>query len=264
MCTAVLVRRSGHRWPVILGANRDEMTDRPWCAPGRHWPDRPEVVAGLDELSGGSWLGVNDWGVLAAVLNQPGCLGAAPDKRSRGELVLEALDHAEAAVAAEALADLAPEAYRGFHLLIADSRTTFWVRHPGENARPGAGMHVEPIPDGVSMLTAQDLNDTAASPRIARFLPAFRDAAPPDPDRAEWQDWERLLATRVSGDESPETAGMAFALASGFATVSSSLIALPARPERLDEEPRAPVFRFAAGPPDTTSYETIPTVPQLS
>ena len=40
---------------------------RPWKAPARHWPDRPNVVAGLDELAGGSWLGMNDEGVVAAV-----------------------------------------------------------------------------------------------------------------------------------------------------------------------------------------------------
>ena len=48
MCTFVILRRHGHEWPVIVGANRDEMIGRPWQAPARHWPDRPEVVAGLD------------------------------------------------------------------------------------------------------------------------------------------------------------------------------------------------------------------------
>ena len=85
----VILRRPGHRWPVLIGANRDEMIDRPWQPPGRHWPDRPDVVAGLDSLAGGSWLGINDWGVAAAVLNRHGSLGPASERRSRGELVLE-------------------------------------------------------------------------------------------------------------------------------------------------------------------------------
>jgi len=84
MCTLVLLRRPGHQWPLILGANRDEMVGRPWKPPGRHWDDRPNVVAGLDELAGGSWLGVNDEGVVAAVLNRVGTLGPADGKRSRG------------------------------------------------------------------------------------------------------------------------------------------------------------------------------------
>jgi len=48
MCTLVILRRPEHDWPVVIGANRDEMTDRPALPPGRHWPDRAEVVAGLD------------------------------------------------------------------------------------------------------------------------------------------------------------------------------------------------------------------------
>ena len=68
MCTLVLLRRPGHDWPLVLAANRDEMIDRPARPPARHWPDRPEVVAGLDELAGGSWLGLNDHGVVAGIL----------------------------------------------------------------------------------------------------------------------------------------------------------------------------------------------------
>ena len=60
MCTIVLLRRPGHPWPVVLAANRDEMRDRPWRAPGRHWSDRPQVIAGLDLTGGGSWLGLNE------------------------------------------------------------------------------------------------------------------------------------------------------------------------------------------------------------
>ena len=54
MCTVVILRRPGHDWPLILATNRDEMTDRPWRPPGRHWPDRAEVTAGRDELAGGT------------------------------------------------------------------------------------------------------------------------------------------------------------------------------------------------------------------
>src|SRR5205085_12253931 len=110
MCTLVILRRPEHAWPVIIGANRDEMIDRPARPPARHWPDRAEVVGGLDELAGGSWLGLNDWGVAAAVLNRHGSLGPAAGRRSRGELLLEALDHADAVSAAAAPGHLEPAA----------------------------------------------------------------------------------------------------------------------------------------------------------
>src|SRR5690242_10004918 len=153
MCTLVILRRPEHAWPVIIGANRDEMIDRPALSPGRHWPDRAEVVAGLDLFAGGSWLGVNDWGVAAAVLNRQGSLGPAAGLRSRGELVLEALDHADAVAAAAALVHLDPAAYRTFNLIVADNRDAFWLRHAGV-----ARVEVHPIPDGLSLIAASDLN----------------------------------------------------------------------------------------------------------
>src|SRR3546814_11448942 len=45
MCSIVILHLPGHRWPVLIGANRDEMLDRHWDPPARHWPDRPGVVA---------------------------------------------------------------------------------------------------------------------------------------------------------------------------------------------------------------------------
>ncbi|HYD98983.1 MAG TPA: NRDE family protein [Alphaproteobacteria bacterium] len=246
MCTLVLLRRPGHAWPLLAAANRDEMAGRPWRPPGRHWPDRPEAVAGLDELAGGSWLGLNDWGVMAAVLNRAGSLGPAPDKRSRGELVLEALDHADAFQAAKALMDLDPRAYREFNLVVADNRNAYWLAHRGDGA-----MALEKLPPGVSMITAHDRNDAARSARTRRYLPLFEAAAPPDPDGGDWAAWQALLGSRES-DGGPEGA-LCIATDFGFATTSSSLIALPSA-ERTEA---APVWLFAAGSPDAAEYRPV-------
>src|SRR5260370_41550003 len=87
MCTLVILRRPDDRWRVLIGANRDEMIDRPWQAPGRHWPDRPEVVAGLDILAGGSWPGINGWGGAAAGRNRHCSPRALPRRPPPRELV---------------------------------------------------------------------------------------------------------------------------------------------------------------------------------
>ena len=131
MCTVVLLRRPQAPWPLLLAANRDEL--RSGRGGRRHGIGRIARTwsPGLDVQAGGSWLGVNDDGVVAAVLNRVGSLGPAAGKRSRGELVLEALDHADAAAAAAALVDLDPDAYRPFNLLVADARDAFWLRHAG-------------------------------------------------------------------------------------------------------------------------------------
>jgi uncharacterized protein with NRDE domain len=220
LCTVILLRRPGHRWPFILGANRDEMRDRPALAPARHWPDRPEITAGQDVLAGGSWLGLNDHGVAAAILNRVGTLGPAAGKRSRGELVLDALDYPDAAEAAAALSALDPEAYRPFNLVIADNRDAFWLAHRGHD-----GMTVQQIPPGLAMLTARELDD-ATSPRIRRYRERFLAAPAPAPDRDDWQGWRSLLEdTEPDPALGPESA-MRFMLPVGFGTVSSSLIAL--------------------------------------
>src|SRR6185437_12671664 len=187
MCTLILLRRPGHDWPVVLAANRDEMIDRPARAPARHWPDRPEVVAGLDELAGGSWLGLNDHGVIAGILNRFGTLGPAPGQRSRGELVLEALDHADARDAAAALAALDPRAYRSFNLIIADNRDAFWLRHADPTGT--TPITVQDLKPGLAMIAAGDLDDPE-TPRLRRFRPRFAAAAAPDPGSRDWQAWE--------------------------------------------------------------------------
>src|SRR5216684_7110346 len=224
MCTLVILRRPEHAWPVIIGANRDEMIGRAAKSPARHWPDRPEVMAGLDLLAGGSWLGVNDWGVAAAVLNRHGSLGPAAGQRSRGELVLEALDHPDAVAAAEALSYLDPTAYRTFNLIVADNRDAFWLRHSGTGR-----IVAHPLADGLSLIAAGDVNEIE-TPRLALAGPRFRAAPAPDPDRAEWTAWQDLLGDDTALPGAPAEAPLRFRTARGFATVSSALIALPAEP----------------------------------
>ncbi|MBX7199674.1 MAG: NRDE family protein [Rhodospirillaceae bacterium] len=246
MCTVVILRRPGHAWPVILGANRDEMLNRPWLPPARHWDDRPDVVGGKDELAGGTWMGLNDTGVVACILNRHGTLGPAAGKRSRGELVLEALDHPDAATAAEALSEISPRAYRPFNLVIADNRDAWWVALTGDKVR------VKPIPTGISMFTAFERNDPA-DPRIGGYLPRFEAAPTPDPDAKDWKGWQDLLGT--TGGEGERA--MSFRLASGFGTSSSSLVALPSVARAFGAEKMQPVWLFAPGAPESTAYQPV-------
>jgi uncharacterized protein with NRDE domain len=248
MCSVVILRRPGHDWPLLLGANRDEMGDRPWRPPARHWAARPWVIAGQDQRAGGSWLGLNDHGLIAGVMNRTGSLGPAAGKRSRGELVLEALDHADSREAAAALADLAPGAYRPFNLVLADNRDAYWIRNTGEQ------IDVAEIPAGISMLSAHELNDAASSRRIHRYLPRFRAAPAPDPAAGDWHAWQALLASTAFEPGGGPHDAMTIVEANGFATLSSALIALPAAGSQA-----RPIFLFAAGRPDEVPYQVIAT-----
>lgn len=246
----VILHRLGHDWPVLIAANRDEMLDRSWSAPARHWPDRLEVVAGLDNLAGGSWLGINDHGVVAGILNRVGALGPSTGKRSRGELVLDALDYADAVDAAEALSSLNCSAYQPFNLVLADNGGVYWLRHDGVSP-----IHCETVPPGLSMFTAYGRN-SPESPRVNHYLPHFEEAKVPEPATGNWDSWVTLLASQAfDEDGSLEHAGMCISTPPDFGTVNASLIALPAASSSTER----PLWRFAAGPPNKNSFAIVNT-----
>lgn len=223
--------------------------DRPWRVPGRHWPDRENVVAGIDELAGGSWLGVNDEGVVAGILNRKDSLGPDENLRSRGELVLEALDQTDAVYAVEAIADLNPASYRSFNLFVADNRDAWWLRSIGPKARK---VEVFEIPEGVSMLTAWDLN-AEGSVRTSFHLPLFTDAVQPDPENQDWQRWEELMGSTDHAPNSVTGEAMLIQTDRGFGTLSTSLIAL----ESSEIYNARKIWRFLDRSDETTPYFSV-------
>jgi len=237
MCTVVLLIRPAHAWPLVLAANRDEMLDRAWDPPAAHWADQQDIVAGRDRSGGGTWMGVNRHGVVAAVLNRQGSLGPAAGKRSRGELPLLALVHRSAAEAAAAIAALDAGAWRSFNLVLADRTGAVFVRGLG-HGHPDA----QPFTPGLHMVTAHDPDDPD-SPRVARHLARFRAAPAPQPD--EWDAWQAILADR-SG---PSGEQINVVPRAGFGTVCSSLLAIPAA--------SPPTWLFAAGPPHATPFQPV-------
>ena len=224
------------------------MIDRTWDPPGRHWPDRPQVLAGRDKLAGGSWFGRNDHGVFSAVLNREGSLGPTKDKRSRGELVLDALDHSNANEAAKALRAINPDSYRGFNLVIGDNTNIFHIA----NRAGEKDLSVENFPGGLSMLTSQEINDQRNA-RIKTFLPMFQDAEPPDPENGNWAAWQTILSNNNYDPAFDPTAAMCITSDWGFGTVSSTLLALP----ELGAKDIKGIYLFAAGQPDRTEYHLI-------
>lgn len=229
MCTYVFHFDASANWPFIIAGNRDEMKSRPWSAPADHWPDRPGLIAGLDQTAGGSWAGMNDDGVVACILNRWDTLGPADGKRSRGEIVLDALDFADAADAADALSALAPGAYRGFNLVVADNRDCFWLRSvEGEN------IEVHTVATGTHLISHGDLDDFSTR-RIARYLPKFQGlGAPQNPDDPRaWDEWRALLSDgSLDPGDDPKSALRVDLPDIGFGTSSQSFMAVRAMSAR--------------------------------
>jgi hypothetical protein len=237
MCTVVTLFRPGHSVPLQLAANRDEMLARAWDPPSAYWPDQPDVVAGRDRSGGGTWMGINRAGVVAAVLNRVGSLGPAPGKRSRGELPLLALRHASAADAARAMTQLDAGLWRSFNLLLADRGGAIFLRGLGQGR-----VAAQALAPGLHMVTAHDPDDLA-SPRVSRHLPRLRAAPPPDEDRGAA--WQAIL----SDDAGEAGEQINVTPRGGFGTVCSSLVAL--RGDATAE------WLFAAGPPHKVRFQPV-------
>jgi hypothetical protein len=243
MGTLVISRRPCTTWPLLLAANRDELYSRPCLAPARHWPDHPRIRAGLDLRAGGAWLGVNDDGVIAGLLNRYGTFQLDPGSRSRGNIVLRTLDHVSAGRAAAAFAALDPTGWPPFDLIVVDTGDALCHR--------GGTMAVTAIPSSLHMVKGGDLDD-AASPRLRHYPARFRAAPVPEPGAGRWQGWQAILADQQGPAGRPEAALCNAEIpipGAGLAgTVSSALLALPRRATR------PAVFLHADGPPDRAPF----------
>lgn len=128
-------------WPVVVAANRDEALDRPSVGPFR-WPQG--FIAPRDERALGTWLGLTRSGLFVGVTNRfPTVRDAA--RRSRGELVAQALDAPSAPALHAWVSTVDPKAYNAFHLMYADATAAFVTWSDGERLHRLAlepGLHV--------------------------------------------------------------------------------------------------------------------------
>jgi uncharacterized protein with NRDE domain len=94
MCILFIAVDQHPVYPLVIAANRDEYHARPTRAM-HYWGDSPGILAGRDLREGGTWLGVNRHGRIAAVTNfrLPG--NHDPHSASRGELVSRFLRNQE-------------------------------------------------------------------------------------------------------------------------------------------------------------------------
>ena len=79
-------------WSVIICSNREERLYRASTYPGRHWKNQyPHIIAGKDEEKKGSWIGINDYGLVAIIHNRKLNVKNMHNRKSRGKIVLKIL-----------------------------------------------------------------------------------------------------------------------------------------------------------------------------
>jgi len=187
MCLVVVAHAAAARYRFVIAANRDELHARPTRSAG-WWPEPPGLLGGRDLLAGGTWLGVDRRGRLAAVTNvRDGTPREAP--RSRGALVTHYLGSAEpaASFAAQLTADAG---FAAFNLLLLDGAELQYASNRAPPAQLAPGVHaLSNAPLGVEWPKT-----ASAKEGVARLLAAA------DPLEGLFE----LLATRSNADSAEE------------------------------------------------------------
>jgi uncharacterized protein with NRDE domain len=125
MCLVLLALDNHPDYSLIVAANRDEFYDRA-TSPAEFWSDAPTVLAGRDLKAGGSWLGIDRRGRLAAVTNYRQGQRENPAPRSRGQLVSDFLTSDVSAIEHMERVRREADLYNGFNLLTLDSGGLFY------------------------------------------------------------------------------------------------------------------------------------------
>lgn len=165
----------------MVAANRDEFRARPSEGPMIRQGRTGRILAPRDLEAGGTWLGLNDRGVFVGLTNlrpdrfdpkeADGPARARPGLRSRGEVVMAALESRSAADAAIVLGELEEEAYNAFQLLVADeqeARLAIYRERP-EIIALQPGVHV------VGNVDDRRPHGRAAQPRVRKLMRVRRE-----------------------------------------------------------------------------------------
>ncbi|UPM42496.1 NRDE family protein [Halocatena salina] len=243
MCTLIIAWQVFEKTPILLGANRDELYDRP-SHPPRIIDRDPQVLAPIDEESGGTWIGYNENGVVAAITN--GWVDADLDgERSRGLLVRDALERQNATAACRTVErELDTRTYDAFNLLVADENSALLIEYDG---RPSVstlspGVHVVMNVGYDTEYAIHSARPDASRQQAENGRRLYEHLQPRPAESA--QRWHERVANALSDHE--------FGVCihgDGFGTRSSSLI-------RIDSDGRDQ-YAFADGPPCRTDFERI-------
>lgn len=198
--------------------------------------DDPVVVAPQDAEADGTWLGVNEHGLVVAITNRRTDLEGV---RSRGLLVRDALACPDAVTAARFVEQaVGRDEYAGFNLLLADAADAVYLEWDGELRRRA-------LDPGVHVIVNAGLNDAAdKSARIRDVLAVDRVGE----DSTDAETWMDRAATVLSDHEYD-----ACVHRDGYGTVFTSLLSVA--------DDGVTSFRYADGPPCRTAFEdaSLPT-----
>ncbi len=207
MCLLFLSYKTTPGYKLVVAANRDEFLQRP-TAPLDFIDQEKSILAGLDLQGGGTWLGVNRVGKIAALTNYREGGRQLENAPSRGEILRSYLDSKISAV--DFLDELSGKAslFNGFNLILGESDDLFYyTNRKNSYARLEPGFyglsnHLLDTPwpkvvRGKELLKAVMVDtDLVETEKIfARLRDRHRPQDGLLPDTGIGQEWERLLST---------------------------------------------------------------------
>lgn len=134
MCLLLAAIKVHPRYKLILAANRDEFYNRP-TAPAGFWKEAPDLLAGRDLQGGGTWLGVNRGGKIAAVTNYRDPASHKEGAPSRGKLTTDFLLGKDGPEAYCETLSRKAALYNGFNLFLGDRERHCWFSNRGDGPR---------------------------------------------------------------------------------------------------------------------------------
>jgi len=246
MCLLVVAWQHDERWPLIVGANRDEWLDRPATAITILRDAEPRILGGRDERAGGTWLAVNEHGVVCGLTNRPMAEGPDPSRKSRGRLPLVAAEARTAEEGAELLAiEAATGEYNPVWLLVGDRRSLHYL-----DIEPDGTTSLDRLAPGIHVLENTALGSPSDKVDLVRSTLSKSEAAGIPP----WEALPAVLRDHTIADtlEGPplfadgrlrKVATLAPCVhIDGYGTRSSALI-------RVGDDASAPDVMVADGPP---------------
>lgn len=145
MCTLALYFQEFEDYPLIIAANRDEYFTRP-SAPPQMLASDPLILGGKDLQAGGTWLGINQHGLFAGILNRRSSSEKrSKTARSRGLLCLDILTARDPLKACELVKQQKIPVYQPFTLLFANAKQAYVAYNEGREIswiRLEKGLHV--------------------------------------------------------------------------------------------------------------------------
>lgn len=160
MCIVIIGFKVVKDYPLVLGVNRDELYERGGEPPALRF-GRPVIFCGRDPKAGGTWMGLNQHGLLVAITDRAGDY-IAKERRSRGLLCLDALQQSKPKEVTKFLrTELKKRVYNPFNLFYGNTEDALLVSYEeGEHS-------VKKLDTGVHYLANGDLNDQE-NPKLRR------------------------------------------------------------------------------------------------